>query len=352
MGIFGGRSNYPYVCARVKARKSFLLSKDVYHRMLSMGLAEIGRYLGETQYREEMTTLGAKYEGATLIELGISQNLAQTYSDVISFSGGHLRELIATYLHRWDIYNLKTVLRGKLTSTPIDEISEILIPAGSLKGEFFNQLIQTSSWEELIELLRQQKVIYVDEELLRTAISSGKLAALEDNLDKDYYELLLHSIKKTAMSEKRFSDFVRREIDIVNLKTLVKLKSEGSSGEALSQYFVRGGRELKIDRLTKMAASEGMKDVLEELRQTTYAEYIRAEIDQYDKDGDVSSLLRALDRALLEVAEKFSHVYPLSVLPILDYLLRKKTEVDNIRIIARGKESNIDIEKIRELLVL
>ena len=30
-------------------------------------------------------------------------------------------------------------------------------------------------------------------------------------------------------------------------------------------------------------------------------------------------------------------MYPLSVLPIIDYMIRKKIEVDNIRIIARGK---------------
>jgi V/A-type H+-transporting ATPase subunit C len=48
----GGRGNYAYSCARVKAKKRFLLSKDTYSRMLVMDVYEVGRFLGETQYRE------------------------------------------------------------------------------------------------------------------------------------------------------------------------------------------------------------------------------------------------------------------------------------------------------------
>jgi len=350
--IFGGRSNYPYVCARVKAKKSFLLSKDVYHRMLGMGLAEIGRYLGETQYREEMSTLSNKYSGATLIEIGISQNLAKTYTDIISFSGGHLKQLVAEYLHRWDIYNVKTIIRGKVTKASLEEIKEILIPAGSMKQEIVNQLIQATSTEEIVELLKQQSVVYVDDELLRNAIATGKLAPLEDELDKEYYSSLLKSIKQTTVAEKRFLDFMRHEIDIVNLKVLFKLKAEGSSGESLAQYLIPGGMEFKSDRLIKMAASEGMKEIMDEIRQSSYAEYVHADLEEFEDTNDIFSLLRAIDKALLELADKFSHLYPLSVLPVLDYVLRKKTEVDNIRIIARGKESGLDPDLIKKLLVL
>ena len=56
----------------------------------------------------------------------------------------------------------------------------------------------------------------------------------------------------------------------------------------------------------------------------------------------------ACRRYLARQSEKFSHVYPLSVLPIVDYIIRKKIEVDNIRIIARGKESGLDTDQIKE----
>ncbi|TFG68453.1 MAG: ATP synthase A1 subunit C, partial [Methanomassiliicoccus sp.] len=38
--------------------------------------------------------------------------------------------------------------------------------------------------------------------------------------------------------------------------------------------------------------------------------------------------------------------------PIVNYMIRKKVEVDNIRIIARGKESSLSSKVIEELLVM
>src|SRR4030042_1473854 len=111
----GGKGNYAYACTRVKAKKRFLLSKDVYSRLLVMDVYEIGRFLGETQYREEMTRYGSRYSAANLVEVAITRNLANTYSAILSFTTGHLREMVGNYLERWDIYNVKTIIRGKIT---------------------------------------------------------------------------------------------------------------------------------------------------------------------------------------------------------------------------------------------
>jgi V/A-type H+-transporting ATPase subunit C len=63
-------------------------------------------------------------------------------------------------------------------------------------------------------------------------------------------------------------------------------------------------------------------------------------------------LVAALKRYKLRKAQTFSHLYPLSVIPILDYMINKRVEVDNIRIIARGKVSGLDNNTIKELLVI
>ena len=49
---------------------------------------------------------------------------------------------------------------------------------------------------------------------------------------------------------------------------------------------------------------------------------------------------------------RYAHVHPLSVLVILDYIVRKEREVQNLRIIVRGKESGLTRDVIRELLVI
>jgi V/A-type H+-transporting ATPase subunit C len=66
----------------------------------------------------------------------------------------------------------------------------------------------------------------------------------------------------------------------------------------------------------------------------------------------LSDITIALDKALIGTSEKFAHSYPLSVLPIINYMIRKKVEVDNIRIVSRGKGSGLSTKVIEDLLVV
>jgi V/A-type H+-transporting ATPase subunit C len=75
-------------------------------------------------------------------------------------------------------------------------------------------------------------------------------------------------------------------------------------------------------------------------------------LQQYFQDNDLNRVAVALDKALLASASGFSKRYPLSLLPVVDFVLRKKVEVDNLRIIAAGKEHGLPDETIRGLLLL
>ena len=117
-----GKGNYAYATARIKSKKSLLLTNDNYPKLLMMDLNEIGRFMGETQYKTEMAELASKYSGVDLIELGTSRNLAHTYRSIIGFCSGDLKEIVAGYLRRWDMWNIKTILRGKYSNATVEEI--------------------------------------------------------------------------------------------------------------------------------------------------------------------------------------------------------------------------------------
>jgi V/A-type H+-transporting ATPase subunit C len=352
MRFFGGKGNYAYACARVKARKSFLLSRDTYSRILVMDIYEIGRFLGETQYRDEMAQYGSRYSGANLVEVAVTRNLATTYSDILSFTTGHLREMVGNYLRRWDTFNVKTVLRGKISKASPDEVIDTLVPAGSFSEEYLRSLIAMEAIHEIMDELSKQPTFRLTPELHREVVEAGKLAPLEDHLDKMLYYDLLDVIEPTSNPERLLRDFVRREIDVTNLKVLLKLKAERIPEDRIQKYLIPGGLEFDLDKLKMMAQGEGVAAVVAELEKTSLYEDIKAPLEQFKNDQRLSGLTIALDKALIGKSEKFAKFYPLSVLPIINFLIRKKTEVDNIRIIARGKESGLSNKVIEELLVV
>ena len=143
-------------------------------------------------------------------------------------------------------------------------------------------------------------------------------------------------------------EFVRREIDIVNLRTLLRLWASGT--KLLRDPFVDGGYDIpKADLAAMVALDEA--SLAARLRKYPIAEEFAAHVKDVRARG-VGQLIRQVEKIHLLTAGKQAHVHPLSVLPVLDYIVRKDREVQNVRIVARGKESGLAPDVIRDLLVV
>ncbi len=348
----GTRGNYPYACARVRAKKAALLTKDNYPKLLMMDLNEIGRFLGETQYNVEMTELASRYEGVDLIELGTIKNLARVYNDILGFTKGELHEMVASYLARWDIWNIKTILRGKFYGARIEDIREDLVPAGTLREENLDALIALESVAEVLEAIKKIEGIEIPEDVMADYQTTGRLSAVEDYLDKIYFIRLLKAIDSRSRPGKLLLAFIRKEIDMTNLITLLKLKKEKVSPDRIGVYLIEGGDELNRKELERLAATESFEALVAELSPFSFYEDIKDALEGAKEAGSLNDVSLAAKKHLMSRAERFSHLYPLSVLPIIDFMIRKKTEVDNIRIVARCKESGLDPETTKRLLVM
>jgi len=344
--IEGG--NYPYVVARVKGKKTHLLPKDTYAKMLQMEIPSIARLLGEGEYREQMVALGGKYGGVDLIERATSENLARVFTQIYEFSEGQLQVMVGNYLDRWDVSNVKTILRGKRYGATNAEITEDLVPAGSLPADFLHRLLELETLSEITEALEgtifQAPLLGLGGDLSAVA----DLAVYEDALAQAYYGNLLESIPPSTEAHQLFRLFVRREIDIVNLKTALRLAASKSTVER--DVFLDSGLELTREALAGMAGLDGAA-LQGRLSGYTFFEVVSPFLPTLAEKG-VGLVERELEKLHLREAQKFSHQYPLSILPVLDYIIAKEVEVQNLRILARGKVAGLTNEEIRDLLVI
>ncbi len=341
------RGNYPYVTARVKAKKSLLLPKETYERLLQMGIPEIARFLGEGQYHDEMLALGTRYDGVDLVEMATRDNLAKVFTQIIGFSEGPLRTMIGHYLDRWDVWNVKTVLRGKFYGAPGEEILEDVVAAGSLDLAFLERLVGHETIEEVVEGLENTPYITAVLGLSAAPEEVTTLAPYEDLLDRIYYVGLLDAIPPSSEPATLFHNFVRLEIDVVNLKTLLRVL--GIEDLRARQLFIPRGRYLRRSALREMVTLD-LAGVSQRLRDTPYHEVLAPYIQE--EGADLARGIRAVEKWLLNQASTGANLHPLSILPVLDYVIGKTREVENIRIVARGKGSGLGVEQIREMLVV
>ena len=340
--------NYPYVTARVRAKKGALLSADVYERMLQMEIPQIARVLSEGAYKEQILSLATKVSGVDLIELATSRQLAAVFTQIIGFSEGELREMIGWYLDRFDVQNIKTIVRGKLFGATPAEVSEDIVAAGSMRESFLESLIQLPTLEEVFDRLDGTIYAQALEALGGSPSDLKKWNQWEDLVTKSYYENLLGVVPERTESTRLMREWIRREVDIVNLKTLLRLWAQ----KVTLPYdpFIDGGLELPKSHLAELLALDA-NALGARLQDYPFAEDIATRLKDLQALG-LGALVRSVEKIHLLTAGRQAHVHPLSVLPIFDYVVRKEREVQNLRIIARGKESGLPPEVIRELLVV
>jgi V/A-type H+-transporting ATPase subunit C len=347
-----GAGNYAYATARVKARKAFLFPRDTYLKLLQMDVPEISRFIGESKYKEEIDELATKYSGIDLMEYALNLNLARDFGQIMSFCEGDLKLLIGSYLNRWDVWNIKSILRGKSFGASEEEIRETLVPAGSLSTQKLNDLIRKGTIADVVEGLAGTMFYKPLTSALDEYNRTHLLSAFENALDKAYYANLMSIKIAGTTADELFISFIKHEIDAINLRTLFRLKRENVEHDKIMAYMIPGGKKFGMDDLRKLAQAPSYNEFVGMLKEYKLPEDMGQAIQKSQETGSLNSVEIALRKALIANGEKISHLYPLSVTPILGYIVRKNTEVNNLRIIARGKESHLSDEAIKSQLVI
>lgn len=338
-----GTSNYAYAVTRVRAMKSKLLPRETYPRLLNMSIDEITRFIQESEYKRDIDELAMKYSGGDLAEHALNMNLALTYRKLLRITAGEPNYLVMAYLKRYDIWNIKTLLRGKLYNASVEEILESLISGGELTYTILSALASKATYQEIIEALKETEYYPLLQEFDGT-----NLAYIENELDKMYYSGLFNAIGKPRSKDRKlFFRFVKQEVDVKNLVTLFRLKKAGVEQlDEIMPLMIEGGLELNIEKL----ASLPFEEFIENLRKTQYWDAISGVVGP---DMDSLTVLESrLARYHLESATTHSHVSPISIVPIMDYIIHKNNETNNLRIIFRGKEAGLDDTLIKDQLVV
>ena len=344
--------NYEYVTARVRSRRAALFDDDDYRKLLRMGTGEIARFMEETEYETEMNALGSRYAGVDLVEYALNRNLAKHFEDLLRWSDGRLYDLIARYLRKFDSWNVKTVIRGLYSDAERADIEDDLIRAGEFSDRQLEQLLTADSIEGVVEVLSGTMFEDELEAALDVYEDTGTLVALENAADRAFYETLLSGMPDTVEGDSPvglYLEFLRAEIDFRNLRNALRLARSGADLDP-SEYYIDGGRLFDSDEVRQLVGN--MDQLVEHIRQSPYGDDLDAALDTLAEAENLIQFEHALDAALLEYSDKLSNRYPLSVCPVLSYVLAKEREVDNIRAIARGREAGLSPEDIEEELVM
>lgn len=349
--VKSGSAPYIYVSTRMRVRKSKLIPREEYLRMLNMGLPEFTRLIEEMEYKREVDELSPSFSGVDLIENAVSWNLAKEYQRIIALAPGEMKGFTRDYLHKWDIQNVLTILRGKHQGLSEGKIRAVLVPAGALDANSLDRMISETSLDRIVESVPDKKMSAILVAGLTEALETHSFGDVENELYKYYYATLIKAARGGMKGGRPFLKYVMFEIDIKNITNLFRVRAQGSKETSTLDVWIEGG-SYNSDELERLTAVESLDEVIDSLKKKVKSPVLIDALEALREKRPVYAIESMLITAQLNQMDNLSKRNPFSISPLLVYLERKKYEVANLRALARGKEAGLAAEVLEKYLVM
>lgn len=352
MALTRGTTNYAYAVARVQAKRSRLIPTSEFEKVLKMDVPEITRYIQDSAYKAEVDELAAKFSGLDLLEAALTVNEERTYESIRHIVAGAGGAILNLFLDRYHYADLKTLLRGKAAGAKREELLREMVLENQQTYDLFAPLLAddvrtASDVAAALDARGGQARDWAN--LLRKVPAGASLARYDDVLDKAYYDRLLTALEATK--EKGVAEvlqFVRHEIDAVNLLNAARWVAAKETGD-LSPFIVPGGKDLKVAQVIALSRAKSLAEFAEMVGELKQFGDAKPAFEAAARSNRLAPLQAAVNRVHLADIDRLAHANPLSLIPILVFLVRKHREVATLRAVARGKAAGLSEDRLREL---
>ncbi len=348
--------DYGYSNARVRGMRSRLLPSSFYESFMDCpDLHATIRALSETEYGPDLEAQILHGQTFGAVDEALKENMVRTYRKVLKVVNGEGRFIVSTLLGRWDLFDIKTIIRGKHMHLPAEEIVESLIAAGELTKVDLDALTSQEDVRGVVDTLYIWDVPYGAP--LRAAMpeyaANNNLAGLELALDRHYAVWAAERLSNRKVNYQLAARILASQTDATNLVSAFRLLKADMEGADKLALFLPGGRDVTIDLFRELTGLSDIDEVLDRLRRTPYGQALEAAALNYVESGSIAVLERVLEDFVMRRALAMSHGDPLGAGVLISYLWAKQNEVTNLRIVVKGTSVGMPPDRIRgELIVV
>ena len=323
---------YAQAVSRLRAIETKLLDRAKLDRMIdSSTTVESFKILGETEYGAHMP----KAKKPEDYEIVLSEELKSLYS--LMYNVSPEKKIIDLMSVRYDYHNIKVLIKGNALGK---DLSYLFIPVGTIDTNVLKNIIELKDYYDLNPIMREavEKV----EESYEKEKDPQKIDII---LDSYMYKNML-SIA-TELNIDYLLKFVKINVDLSNLKTLLRIKKQKKDREFLQQALLEGGT-IDIDTLVQLL-NESNENIISKLDYTNYSEVLKFGIDEFSKTGRLNKFEMLSDNFIMNFIKDAKYV-SFGAEPLLAYIYAKENEIKIVRIIMVGKLNNRAADVIRERL--
>lgn len=348
------RDNYIGGSISTRIHENNLLTRNDLERLNDYdSVDEVLSALNDSSYRESIQELNRPEEYEKILD----DELKNSYEFIEQTAGDE--KLLQYFRERYNFHNLKVIVREIVQEESYANLYSSIgnIDLAYIKRQLSSDNIELGFLESLdiegyepFNKSLNENDIYADyaKEALNKFRQTNNPKDIDISLDKSYYKKLLIDAEDIDLDE--LKKYTKERIDLINVKTLLRIKAQASEASDLEDALISGGY-IDPERLVELAPADVNHIVVKLANENINKYLVRSLDDEKSLDQNLLDLEKAIDDHQMDYSRLAkSMTYGPEVL--MNYIISKESEIKNLRIILVSKLNSLPkeftLERLRE----
>ncbi len=250
-----------YLLTRASVMAEQLLSESDLTDLISTPLEQLGSRFGMTGMVQQKLPRSSINRAA---ERALIHTLTHELSVLLRPLGGSARDLLVHWTRKFELYNLKALIRGKLQGLSYEQIKSNLHDLPPLISLPHEQLLRTENISELLRKLEQTPYRDIARQARLVFEEKNEPFSLDATIDLRYYTGLIKRSRNTEKEDHAdLMPLIGTLVDQQNLPWLLRYRfNYGLSATQTYYLLAPSGRHLQADQLKLLVNMESMEQVI------------------------------------------------------------------------------------------
>ncbi len=356
---FSGAMNYSYAYAKIRARKSKMLTVGDYEQLLSANSLEDALRILSASYYEPLTSMVLGIEDKSKIpymfERYLFQFIIEYLKPILQSLPKKVQTFLNYYLNRYYISSVKTIIRAIIHKIDIDDVQTYLIAFSENEYQELLSLLEVENLQILPERISNRIVSKLLSKVLQDVPENeirDNYLFFEQELDKAFFTWLwktAHDLFKGSPELKHIKQFLGTEIDLLNISFIARAKYLKIPNERIKTKIIPIFFKLQ-SKIDTLISTTNLIEFFNVLADTHYSEIAVRAREKIEQIFSVSTIDKMIEEYFLAISNTLIIGGAFHVGLIFYYLTLLLNEAKNVRVIIQGKWRQLSPDIIREYI--
>lgn len=277
-------------------------------------------------------------------ERSLMQTWLNELSSLLRPLEGPARRLLTQWASRYELLNIKALVRGKIGQLPNEEIERSLFELPGFLGLNHNELLNTDNVPELLRRLQHTRYRHIATQALRRYEEKPDPFLLDATLDQQFYDDLINRAQMLGGNDRSETvNLIGRIVDRHNLVWSLRYRfNYGLQASEVLYLALDGGRVLSRARLQRVLQAETLSDAL-----TALPEHLLTHGSMPSRITDIEIAMRD---DLYAYARRAMRRSPSAVNSALAYLVLRHGEITAVYAIVHARVHGLGEDLLHDAL--